>query len=62
MEERALVVDSLLHSLNQPESDIYRKRVAVAERWIAELRSGSVEIVPGEEVFDKTRPFPCVNS
>ncbi|MCP4042892.1 MAG: addiction module protein [Gammaproteobacteria bacterium] len=53
-EERALVVDSLLHSLNQPESEIDRKWAAVAERWIAELRSGSVEVVPGEEVFEKT--------
>lgn len=53
VEERALVVDSLLRSLNQPESEIDKKWAAVAKRRLAEMRSGSVEAVPGEEVFEK---------
>jgi len=53
VEERALVVDSLLRSLNQPESEIDRKWAAVAQRRLAEIRSGAVEPVPGEEVFEK---------
>ena len=53
VEERALVVDSLLRSLNQPKSDVDRKWAGVAQRRLAELRSGSVEAVPGEEVFRK---------
>ena len=53
VEERALVIDSLLRSLNQPESEIDKKWVAVAKRRLAELRSGSVESIPGQEVFDK---------
>ena len=53
VEERALVVDSLLRSLNQPESEIDKKWAAVAKRRLAELRSGAVKAVPGQEVFDK---------
>jgi putative addiction module component (TIGR02574 family) len=53
VEERALVIDSLLRSLNQPESEIDKKWAAVAKRRLAELRSGSIEAVPGQDVFDK---------
>ena len=53
VETRALVVDSLLRSLNQPESDIDRKWAAIAQRRLAEMRSGSVKAIPGENVFEK---------
>ena len=53
VEERALIVDSLLRSLNQPESEIDKKWAKEANRRLAELRSGSVEAIPGEEVFAK---------
>lgn len=53
VEERALVVDSLLRSLNQPESEIDKQWVAVAQRRLVEMRSGSVAPVPGKEVFEK---------
>jgi len=53
VEARALVVDSLLRSLNQPESDIDRKWAAVAQRRLAEMRSGSVDAIPGDNVFEK---------
>ena len=53
VEERALVIDSLLRSLNQPESKIDRKWAAVAQRRLTEMRSGTVDAVPGEEVFEK---------
>ena len=55
VEERAMVVDSLLKSLNTPESEIDTKWAAVAKRRLGELRSGKVEAVPGEEVFKKIR-------
>lgn len=51
VEERALVVDSLLRSLNPPESKIDKKWAAVAANRLKEVRSGAVESVPGEEVF-----------
>ncbi|MER2513990.1 MAG: addiction module protein [Nitrosomonas ureae] len=53
VEERVLVVDSLLHSLNQPESEIDEKWIVVAHKRLAEMRSGSVEVVSGKKVFDK---------
>lgn len=51
VEERALVVDFLLRSLNPPDPEIDRKWASVAKRRLEELRSGRVKPIPGEEVF-----------
>jgi len=53
VEERATVIDSLLKSLNPPEPEIDKQWAAVARRRLAELRSGAVKAVPGEEVFKR---------
>ena len=53
VEERTLVVDSLLRSLNTPREDIDGQWAVVAQRRLAELRSGEVKAIPGEEVFAK---------
>lgn len=53
VEERAMVVDSLLRSLNPPESEIDKKWAMVARRRLEEIRSGAVTAVPGEQVFEK---------
>ena len=53
IEERAIVVDSILKSLNPPESIIDRKWANIAKKRISELRSGQVQAVPGDEVFNK---------
>ena len=55
VEERAAVVESLLRSLNPPDSAIDRQWLDVAKRRLHELRSGQVEAVPGEQVFAKVR-------
>ena len=55
VEERTLVVDSLLRTLNTPDPEIDRQWVAVAKRRLEELRSGRINPVPGEEVFAKIR-------
>lgn len=51
VEDRALVVDSLLRSLNQPESEIDKKWSAISRKRLDELRSGSIIPVKGDEVF-----------
>ena len=55
VEDRILVVESLLRSLNPPDPEIDRQWVAVAKRRLEELRSGRVKPVPGEAVFAKIR-------
>ncbi len=55
VEERALVIDSLLSSLNMPEPEIDRKWAVVAQKRISQIRLGIVEAVPGIDVFEKIR-------
>jgi putative addiction module component (TIGR02574 family) len=55
VEERAMVIDSLLRSLNPPSMEIDREWVRVAKRRLAELRSGAVKPIPGDRVFAKVR-------
>ena len=55
VEERVMVVDSLLRSLNPPEAEIDKEWAVVAMRRLAEIRSGAVKPVPGQEVFDRVR-------
>ena len=55
VEERALVVDSLLRTLNTPDSNVDREWAEVARRRLEELRSGHVTAVPGDQVFAKVR-------
>lgn len=54
IEERVMIVDSLLRSLNQPESEIDKKWIATARQRLMEMRTGSVSAaIPGNEVFDR---------
>ena len=53
VEERAIVVDSLLRSLNSPETEIDKKWAVVAQQRLKTVRSGEVEAIPGERVFEK---------
>lgn len=55
VDERALVVESLLKSLNPIEASIDEKWVEVAKSRLGELDSGRVNPVPGDEVFRKIR-------
>jgi putative addiction module component (TIGR02574 family) len=55
VEERIIVVDSLLRTLNMPDPDIDREWAVVARRRLAELRSGRVKPVPGDQVFTRIR-------
>ena len=55
VEERAIVVDSLLRTLNTPDPEIDKSWAEVANRRLAELRSGRVQAIPGEQVFKRIR-------
>ncbi len=55
VKERVMVADSLLRTLNPPDAEIEKEWVKVAKRRLAELRSGSVKAIPGDEVFTKTQ-------
>jgi putative addiction module component (TIGR02574 family) len=53
VEERALVVDSLLRSLNAPEPEIDKKWATVAKHRLQQLKSGEITAVSSDEVFKK---------
>jgi len=53
VEERALIADSLLRSLNMPDTGIDAKWAEVAKKRLQELRSGKVKPIPGDIVFDR---------
>jgi len=55
VEERAIVVDFILRSLNSPEDDIDRQWIAEAERRLEEVRTGRVKVIPGDQVFAQIR-------
>jgi putative addiction module component (TIGR02574 family) len=55
-DERASLVERLLQSLNLPtEAEVTRLWAEEAERRVAQLEAGEVELIPGEQVFAKIR-------
>lgn len=55
VEERIIVIDSLIRTLNMPDPDIDKEWAVVARRRLAELRSGRVKPVPGDQVLTRIR-------
>lgn len=55
VEQRALLVEQLLRTLNTPDPDMDRVWASVARRRLEELRAGLVKSVPGEHVFEAIR-------
>ena len=53
VEERAIVADLILKSLTSLDAVIDQKWEEIAKRRVHEIRSGQVELVPGEEVLMK---------
>jgi hypothetical protein len=58
VEEWVMVMDSPLRTINPPLAEVGIEWIMVAKRRLAELRSGQMEAVPGNEVFAKIHePF-----
>ncbi|MFA7256451.1 MAG: addiction module protein [Kiritimatiellales bacterium] len=55
VEERVIVVDSLLRTLNPPDAEIDKAWVRIAQRRLADLRAGRAQPVPGDQVFAKVK-------
>ena len=53
IEERALIADSLLKSLNKPDPEIDKKWIKIAKQRLEEIRSGKIKPIPGNEVFNR---------
>lgn len=53
IEDRAKIVDSLLRTLNQPKPELEAQWAEVARQRLAELKSGKVNPIPGDRVFEK---------
>lgn len=53
VEERVMVIDPLLRSLNTPDPALDQTWMPVAQRRLAELRAGKVEGISGDEIFRK---------
>ena len=54
-EIRAQLVEALLLSLNQSDTEIDEAWALEAERRAKEIREGKVKTIPGEDVFRKIR-------
>ncbi len=53
VEERAIIADSILRSLNPVSKEIDQKWIEISKRRLEELKSGKTKAIPGNEVFDK---------
>jgi putative addiction module component (TIGR02574 family) len=53
VEERARLADVILKSLNQPASDMDQKWGELAVQRLSDLKTGLVQAIPGEEVFEE---------
>ena len=55
VEERAMILNSILQSLNQPSQELGQKWSDLTKRRLLELTTGKVKPLPGEEVFHNIR-------
>ena len=55
VEERAYLAESVLRTLNTPDSEIDIAWATEARNRLEAIRSGSVQTIPGEQVFERIR-------
>ena len=54
-EDRLHVAESILKSLGPPDPEVEAAWMAEVERRIEQVRNGTAELIPGEEVFARIR-------
>ena len=50
-EQRAVIADSLLQSLNPPQADIEQAWVRLAQQRLAQMNSSDIQSITAEDVF-----------
>ncbi|NKB23646.1 MAG: addiction module protein [Kiritimatiellae bacterium] len=55
VEERAVIIDCLLRTMNPLKSKIDKQWIHVAKRRLKEIRSGKAKTIPVEDVFDRVK-------
>ncbi|MBI2299816.1 MAG: addiction module protein [Armatimonadetes bacterium] len=55
VEERILIADSMLRSLNRPDPEVEAAWLDEAERRLAEIDAGRTTLIPGDEVMAELR-------
>ena len=53
VEERALIIDSILRTLNPIEKEIEKEWIKVAKKRLNDIKANKVETIKGEIVFKK---------
>ena len=53
VEERAIIVDSLLRTLNPIEQEIEKEWIKVAKKRLNDIKTHKVKTINGEKVFKK---------
>ncbi len=53
VDDRVMIADTILKSLNPPNSEIDKKWIETAKRRASELYSGKIKAISGDEVFNK---------
>ena len=53
VEERAVIVDSILRSLNPPDAAMDQKWIEVARLRLNDMKTGQVSSVSGETIFER---------
>ncbi|MDP2387504.1 MAG: addiction module protein [Bacteroidota bacterium] len=53
IEQRAIVADTLLKSLNAPDKDNDKEWLTLAKKRMEDVKTSKVKLVKGEDVFKK---------
>lgn len=53
IEEKAILIDLLIKSLNPREAEIEKKWIKVAKKRLTEINSGNVKAKSGDDVFNE---------